>query len=79
MAAHAHGTNDATRTRTHLLLGAIRSTWVIIAGAMLAEKRFKHKWSEDPRNTRWSEGLRITVVEQNHSSRILTESPSPLL
>ena len=70
----AHGTNDATP----LLLGSSLHVG-IIAGAMLAEKRFKHKWSEDPRNTRWSEGLRITVVEQKHSSRILTESPSPLL
>ena len=29
---------------------------------MLAEKRYKQKWSEDPRNTRWSEGSTVLVT-----------------
>ena len=29
---------------------------VVLVMAMLAERRSKQKWSEDPRNTRWSEG-----------------------
>ena len=35
---------------------------VVLVMAMLAERRSKQKWSEDPRNTRWSEGDSRTNV-----------------
>lgn len=30
---------------------------------MLAEKRYKQKWSDDPRNTRWSKGKSLPLFQ----------------
>ena len=52
--AHAHCTKARPLAETPRVL--LRPGWL----AMLAEKKYKQKWSEDPRNSRWSEGLSLS-------------------